>query len=105
MRSDVSTLGDLEWARGLPGLRLVDGSDVIWGQRLVKSDAEIALIRRACAITSRACARLFAEVGEDMTEQEVARAFVRIHAEEGSRTTWMGSTSGPGSYDGANKAP
>jgi len=105
MRRDVSTWEILEWARGLPGLRLVDVSDVIWGRRLVKSDAEIALIRRACAITSRAYARLFAEVGEGMTEQEVARTFVRVHAEEGSRTTWMGGSSGPGSYEGANKAP
>jgi Xaa-Pro aminopeptidase len=105
MRSDLPTWELLQWARGFPGLRLVDGSDVIWRQRVVKSDAEVALIRRACAITSRAYGRLFAEVHEGMTEQEVARAFARIHAEEGSGVTWMVVTSGPGSYDFANKAP
>jgi Xaa-Pro aminopeptidase len=105
MRSDLPTGEILEWARGFPGLRLADGSEVIWRQRMIKSEAEIALIRRACAITSRAYARLFDEVHEGMTEEEVARTFVRIHAEEGSGVTWMVITSGPGNYDFASKPP
>ena len=105
MRSDLPTQEILEFAHGLPGMRLVDGSPVIWQQRLIKSDAEIALVRRACAITSAAYNRLFREIREGMTEEEVVRSLVRIHSEEGSGATWAVITSGAGNYDFVSKPP
>ena len=99
MRSDVPTWEFLQFAHTFPEMRLVDGSDVIWKLRLIKSKEEVVFVRRACAITSAAFNRLFREIHEGMTEEEVIREFAGIQLEEGSSTTWAVTTSGCGNYD------
>lgn len=49
--SNILTLERLQRIRaGNPGMEIVDFSGVIWQQRLIKSEAEIAYIRRAAAM-------------------------------------------------------
>ncbi len=55
----------------LPGAAFVDGGDVLWALRRVKSPAEIAYLRRAAVITSEAVAETLAAVRPGWTERDV----------------------------------
>ncbi|WP_300015430.1 Xaa-Pro peptidase family protein [uncultured Roseobacter sp.] len=71
-------LADFErLSAALPGLRLVDATDLVRGLRMVKSDAEIAKIRHICAIGSRSFAEVPEVAREGMPLAEVFRAFRR----------------------------
>lgn len=66
----------------------VDAADVIIALRMVKSDEEVAYVRRAAEVTGRARQRLFAEhVRPGMTERDVARTIRRLILEEGGDRT------------------
>jgi Xaa-Pro aminopeptidase len=105
MRSDLPTHKLLEWAWQFPRMQLVDGAAVIWSQRLVKSAAEAACIREACAITSAAFERLFRTLHEGMTEADVMQAFAQLQIQGGAAATWGSITSGPGNYELPSKPP
>ena len=60
-----ATLDELDWA---------DGSGLVDGVRAVKTPAEIALVRRAAAISDRAIQAGIAAVGAGVTERAVAAA-------------------------------
>jgi Xaa-Pro dipeptidase len=60
-----ATLDELDWA---------DGSGIVDGIRAVKTPAEIALVRRAAAISDRAIQAGIAAVGAGVTERAVAAA-------------------------------
>jgi Xaa-Pro aminopeptidase len=55
----------------LPAATFVDGGDLLWALRRVKSPAEVAYLRRAAAITSEAVAATLAAAREGWTEREV----------------------------------
>jgi Xaa-Pro aminopeptidase len=83
----------------MPDATLVDASPAIWQVRMVKSDAEIACLRRACAITDAAFAGIFAEVRPGMTEREIARRVGELMLRGGAdRPGWVMLTSGRGEY-------
>ena len=105
MRSDLPIWELLQLAARFSALKLVDGSPVIWQQRLIKSEPEIARVRHACTITSKAYGNLFGQVHEGMTEEEVFRRLVTLQADAGSGSTWSVMTSGPGNYELASKPP
>src|SRR5258706_1977023 len=54
----------------LPAARLVSGTPVTAGCRMVKDAHEVALMRRACEITVRAHRAVFASLREGMTQAE-----------------------------------
>jgi Xaa-Pro dipeptidase len=58
----------------LAGATLVDASDVVDRVKVVKSEPEIAQIRRAAALTSAGMKAALAAVGEGVMDHEVARA-------------------------------
>jgi Xaa-Pro dipeptidase len=60
-------------AEAVPASRLVSGTPVTAGCRMIKDAHEIALMRRACEITVRAWRAVFASLKEGMTQPEVAR--------------------------------
>ena len=78
---------------------LVDASDLIWKQRIIKSEAEIAAHRRACEIGDKVYAACFAETHEGMTEKEVAKIIGRTVAEEGGEVGFIIVLSGEGNYE------
>jgi Xaa-Pro aminopeptidase len=100
---DVPYLEFRRLQEGLPGSEIVDAGDLLWRLRMLKSEAEIACLRRACAILCDAYARTFTAVREGTTERETANC-LRAHFEnEGAGDSWILITSGPGNYDLATK--
>ena len=71
----------------LPDVAFVDAADVIVKSRMVKSEEEIAYIRRAGDVTARARQRLFGMIRPGMTERETARLLRRLILEEGGDGT------------------
>ena len=87
-----------EIKKTLKGCTIVEASDLIWKQRMIKSEAEISAHRRACEIGDKAFAAAFAQAKEGMTEKEVARIFGRTIFEEGGEQGFCIVLSGPGNY-------
>lgn len=81
------------------GLEFVDGSPLVWGLRMVKSEAEIDRIREACRIGSDAAdlmpKRL--EVGESrrMSERKMRMALMECGADH---VPFLATASGAGGY-------
>lgn len=81
-------------AQCMPRAELVNISEEIWGLRIIKSDAEIDAMRRACAITSRAYDVMYSKACAGMTEEEVGALLVSAMASEGADLPSFGQ-SGP----------
>jgi Xaa-Pro aminopeptidase len=78
----------LALTEAMPDTEFVDASDLIIALRMVKSDEELAYMRRAAEVTGRARQRLFAQhVRPGMTERDVARTLRRLILEEGGDRT------------------
>lgn len=67
-----------------PEVTLVAAESALRGLRLLKSQAEIAAIGRACALGDRAFDHLAADVGPGMTERAVARLIADYFEEHGA---------------------
>src|SRR5437867_12351135 len=67
----------LRLGRALPGWKFVDAAPVTERLRVIKSPEEVALLRRAIAITQDAMAATFAQLAVGTTEVEVAHAAAR----------------------------
>jgi Xaa-Pro aminopeptidase len=71
----------------LPEARFVDLGDVIWQLRLIKSPAEIAVLRRSAAIADEALRRAAVVCRAGISQREAARiavnAFVELGADPG----------------------
>lgn len=68
----------------LPCAKLVDASKVLWGLRMIKSPAEVDLVRKAGHINYRALTRAFAELSEGSTEKDVTRLVTKYLVDEGA---------------------
>lgn len=76
-----------EMTAAMTDVAFVDASEVIVYLRMVKSEEEIACIRRAGDVTARARQRLFGMIRPGMTERETARLLRRLILEEGGDGT------------------
>jgi Xaa-Pro dipeptidase len=63
----------------LPAAKLVSGTPVSAGCRMLKDAHELALMQRACEITVAAHRAVFASLREGMTQREVARLSADAH--------------------------
>lgn len=102
---DIPVADFLALQNQLPNVEFVDAGAVMWPVRYRKSDAEIAYIRRACAITTDAFAHMFATGREGMTEADMARLMAESSLAAGGSNPWSIITCGEGSYDLASKLP
>src|SRR5689334_13379867 len=73
LESTTAYQSSLRLGAALPGWTLVDAAPVTERLRVIKSPEEVALIRRAIAITQDAMAATFARLAVGVTEVEVAR--------------------------------
>ena len=89
----------------LPNVEWVDAGSLVMAARMRKTPAEIACMREACRITSRAYELLFPALVAGMTEIEVARLLHVASLELGAGATWELITAGPGNYDDATALP
>ena len=85
--------------RALPQARFVDAAALIWRLRMIKSPAELALMRRAADITAHAFAACFEVARVGVTEHELARVAGETMMREGAdRPGFILVASGEGSY-------
>src|SRR5690242_16391695 len=73
LESSTAYETSLRLAAALPGWKLVDAAPVTERLRVIKAPEEIALLRRAIAITQDAMAATFAQLAVGASELEVAR--------------------------------
>jgi Xaa-Pro dipeptidase len=99
----LSQFDDLR--RLLPGVTWMDSGPVLWDVRVVKSPAEIALMRRACEITDAGIAAAVAAAREGATEFELQLAMGRTMMSQGADTIRsLSIASGPERYGVLNGA-
>lgn len=82
----------------LHSCELIDASEIIWKQRIIKSEAEIVSHRKACEIGDKVYQAVFSQTKEGMTEKDVAKIVGRTIAEEGGEQGFCIVCSGPGNY-------
>ena len=73
----------------LPRARLVDGSGLIEAARLVKSDAEVEMIRRSVAIADKAALAGIRATKPGVSEDRIAAAVYKKWCEEGAEYTGL----------------
>src|SRR5881398_3450000 len=74
----------LRLGRALPGWKFVDAAPVTDRLRVIKSPEEVALLRRAIAITLDAMAATFAQLAVGTTEAQVAQTLSREMEQRGA---------------------
>ena len=101
--ADLLALQDLLGQRH--GVRVADAAPALWAARMIKSAAEIARLRAACAITDQAYQRAYGRRADrptplrpGMTERALAGALQALLAEEGAQSSWIWLVSGRGEY-------
>ena len=83
----------------IPGIEFVDGSALVWGLRMVKSEREVDKVREACRIGSDAFDRFVQVVRYGDTEVDVAREFRKAAFDCGAdNAPFVAVCSGPGGY-------
>jgi Xaa-Pro aminopeptidase len=102
---DISYLEFCRLRDGLGATTLVDMSTVLWQMRMIKSEAEIACIRKACQITSAAYEKTFSSTGADDSELQIFRTMQSNLHRGGGGTLFLAITSGSGNYDLVTKQP
>ena len=91
---------------GVDSVRVVDGQEVLWSLRTIKSPYEIACLRAAAHATSAAFAEALVGTVSGATERELARRIASAAIGAGADTVgWISMTSGAGSYDRFVGAP
>lgn len=94
------SLNDFHRLEGeLKHLTIVDASKLIWSLRIIKSPAEIEMMRKSADVTKAAFAAGFAAAKPGMTEKEICRVCAETMIEQGAeRPGFILVTSGPGNY-------
>lgn len=85
--------------KNISGIEFVDGSALVWGLRMVKSEREIAKVREACRIGSDAFDLFLERVRYGATEVDMAREFRKTAFDCGAdNAPFVSVCSGPGGY-------
>lgn len=96
----------LRICEGVAPLELVDGDWMLRTMRMVKSPAEIALMRHVCQLVSSAFEALPSYVMRGDSEREVAAKFqVEVLRRGGEKIPYLICTSGAGGYPCINLGP
>ena len=78
----------------------LDAADLIWELRMIKSPAEVELIRRAAKITAQGLKDNLPAIEVGMTEREVAnRIAVSLLSHGADKFNYVSAIAGPGTYD------
>lgn len=86
----------------LPKLKIIDASEVIWEQRMIKTEYELKLRRELCNKATRAFKKAVEQLREGMTEKEFHAEILKAYIDEGLHNITYGShslLSGPGRGD------
>jgi Xaa-Pro dipeptidase len=86
--------------RQVPDIQFADASDLIWQLRMVKSKAEIDLVRSAARITAQSLRENLPLVVEGMTERDISRSIAQGLLKHGAdKFNYVSSLAGNGTYD------
>ena len=84
----------------LPNASFVDAAALIWKLRMVKSEAEVALIRQAAQITASSLQECLPKVETGMTEREVSKMIsLRLLEKGADKVNYVSAIAGEGTYD------
>ena len=78
----VTVLQKQRWQEAMPSVNFVDTTEFVVRLRAIKTEAELATMRKAVAITDQAMAHIYTWIQPGMTEKEVAweiELFMRTH--------------------------
>src|SRR5947208_503594 len=84
LESSTAYQTSLRLGRALPGWKFVDAAPVTERLRVIKAPEEVALLRRAIAITQDAMAATFAQLAVGTSEVQVAQALSREMEQRGA---------------------
>ena len=87
----------------LPKAEFLDASPLLWQMRMIKSEAEIARVAKACDISMEAYDRTFKAIRSGMSEAEIEKLMIYHMLEQGGESPWVLITSGAGNYDLVSK--
>ncbi len=88
-----------EIRQSLSSCTLVDASNLIWQQRMIKSEAEISAHRQACMIGNQVFSAVFDQNWEGKTEKDVAKIVGSTIAQGGGEQGFLIICSGRGNYE------
>ena len=88
-RLGISYQDFIKMQDALPAISFVDAADIFWQLRMVKSEAEIAIITEACRIQDSIFKRTFEAVESGMTTQEIKNLFQRVIIESDADFGWV----------------
>jgi Xaa-Pro aminopeptidase len=84
----------------LPRAQFVDAADLIWTLRMIKSGAEVELIRSAARITAQALHESLPQVEAGMTERQVANGVaMRLLRHGADKFNYVSAIAGNGTYE------
>jgi Xaa-Pro aminopeptidase len=89
----------------LKEFHLVDAAPILWEMRFIKSQNELAFIRRAQEITAKGFIEGFPLIKEGMTEREIACLLGSKMVERGAEHFWIIVTSGRENYQRISGKP
>lgn len=99
---DISLVEFNRLRSSLPAAELTDAADLLWSLRTVKSETEIACVRKACEIVAESYSFTFASTRAGMSEREIYQTMLSGLSDG---ETFLAITSGPGNYDLVSKPP
>ncbi len=88
-RLGISYRDFLGMQNALPGISFVDATDIFWQLRMVKSEAEIEILTRACNIQDSIFKQAFEVVETGMTTREIEKLFQRVITESAAGLGWV----------------
>jgi Xaa-Pro aminopeptidase len=84
----------------LPQARFLDAADLIWELRMIKSAAEVELIRSAARITAEALHERLPQVEAGMTERQIANMVAMSLLQHGAdKFNYVSTIAGEGTYE------
>lgn len=89
----------------LPGVEWIDAAELLWELRRIKSDAEIACVRRSCAVTMEAFGEVFPRLEPGMTQEEVTYALQAAISRGGAQFGFAIPAWAPESYTAMGSLP
>ena len=73
----------------MPAISFVDAAEIIWQLRMVKSEAEIAILSEACYIQDSIFKSAFEAVETDMSTREIKTLFQHVIIESDADVGWV----------------
>jgi Xaa-Pro dipeptidase len=95
---DISSLELQRLHAAVPAAEWMDVAGILWSMRMIKSENEIACLRKSCQIVAGAYRHTFSTARAGMTERQIYDAmFARLQS--GGSDVFLVITSGGGNYD------